>query len=274
MKTVRIIESMCKSKTQDETACEDGLVIGEHFIAVIDGVTCSGVPKIEGKTSGTFAKDILKEAITQLPPESEAKEAIRLLNQYLKNAIENQPAWKTLPSWSWPQAAVIIYSIKRREIWSFGDCQCVVNGQVHQQEKEIDIILSKVRTLINEMAIKEGTSIESLTEKDVGREYILPLIYKQRIFANAEGRFAYDVLNGGVIHPERALIIEVPQKAEVILASDGYKILKNNLKETEELLAKMLREDLLCMYDLQGTKGVMNNQQSFDDRTFVRFLLQ
>lgn len=41
--TPSIIEQFIQSKKGNPALCEDGLFVGEHFIAVVDGVTGKGI---------------------------------------------------------------------------------------------------------------------------------------------------------------------------------------------------------------------------------------
>lgn len=57
----------------------------------------------------------------------------------------------------------------------------------------------------------------------------------------------------------------------VILATDGYPILENNLEKSERALSQLLEEDPLLYKKIKCTKGLRKGQCSFDDRCFIRF---
>ena len=65
---------------------------------------------------------------------------------------------------------------------------------------------------------------------------------------------------------------EIPEFSEVVLASDGYPKLFGTLEESEHYLQKVLAEDPLCISLNKQTKGLMVGNNSYDDRTFVRFV--
>ena len=62
--------------------------------------------------------------------------------------------------------------------------------------------------------------------------------------------------------------VSVHRDDELILATDGYPILKSTLKESEDALIDVLKEDRLCFRKYKSTKGVSTDANSFDDRTF------
>ena len=66
-------------------------------------------------------------------------------------------------------------------------------------------------------------------------------------------------------------IFHVDESSEVVLASDGYPLLKKTLNESEEMLADILKQDPLCCKIYPSTKGLTPNSRSYDDRVYVRF---
>ena len=66
-------------------------------------------------------------------------------------------------------------------------------------------------------------------------------------------------------------VYPVPPQTQVVLASDGYPVLKDTLAESEKSLDELLQKDPQCLWENRGTKGLVKGNQSFDDRTYVRF---
>lgn len=269
---ITIIEQSCISKYQDETRCEDGLYIGPHYLAVVDGVTSKGAMTWPGdRTGGRFARDILIDAMDRLPADARAAEAITYLNNCLAQACQSRRAVLESQRENRPQAAIIIYSFSQNEIWSFGDCQCIIDGRFYGHNKEIDEILAEVRCFYNQSELLSGKTREELMEHDVGRSFILPLMSRQLAFAGGDGPYAYDILDGFDIRAERTVVHKLSGNCEIVLASDGYPKLMNTLAESEEFLARVLAEDPLCISLVHGTKGLVKGNRSFDDRTYIRF---
>jgi glycerophosphoryl diester phosphodiesterase len=166
--------------------------------------------------------------------------------------------------------SVAIFSAARREVWLIGDCQCVVDGQHHTVEKAIDRVLSSMRANYLEALLKTGATIEELRRHDRGREFILPMLKQQSQYQNSHAKhpYAYGLLDGFPVNANSIKAISVKGE-RVSLATDGYPRMFGSLEETEQYLAKILREDPLCFRLYQATKGMMEGALSFDDRTYL-----
>lgn len=104
------------------------------------------------------------------------------------------------------QANCILYSIRRREIWAFGDCCCRLWGKIYSHKKRVDAVVEQARALYLELALLRGETEESLMRNDPGRAFIMPLLEQQYLLANGVGPFAYPVLDGFPIHPEQTVV--------------------------------------------------------------------
>lgn len=62
---MEIIEKFIFEKTGNADICEDGMVIGDKLIAVVDGATAKGKKLFNGKQSGAFAREVLCEVLSQ-----------------------------------------------------------------------------------------------------------------------------------------------------------------------------------------------------------------
>lgn len=67
------------------------------------------------------------------------------------------------------------------------------------------------------------------------------------------------------------IIYPVPPCSRLVLASDGYPVLKETLAESEAVLRELMEKDPLCFRENKGTKGLVKGNDSFDDRTYIRF---
>ena len=119
-----------------------------------------------------------------------------------------------------------------------------------------------------------GKTLEELAEHDTGREYIMPLLVGECQFANGDGEYSYDVLDGFPIHEEHTQVYPVRPGEEVVLASDGYPELFGNLAESEAVIREVKETDPMCMFRFKGPKGIAPGFHSFDDRTYLRFILE
>lgn len=264
---MRIIESKTESKAP-ERLCEDLLVTTQDFIAVIDGVTPKSDFSYKGKSTGRLAAECVAQAVKEAEKTDDCSCIIRRCNEKFRDFYRSVefPYDKKEKGL---QAAAIIYSDHFREIWMIGDCQAMVDGTEYQQPKKSDVILSQFRSLM--MALD--------TEAADARARIEPWILKATAFANKRGSaYGYSVLNGEEIPEERIKVIRLSEfsgsEHEIILASDGYPVLKPTLQQSERELEYIMREDPQCCRLYESTKGLKSGNKSFDDRTYIRFQIE
>ena len=153
-------------------------------------------------------------------------------------------------------------------MWCFGDCSVKINNVLYKHTRAGDKLLSDLRAFYTELY---GLKNVIETGEDPGREAILPLLKEFPVMANQAGEFGYDVINGGDICTDNIVIYHVKPGDRIVLASDGYPALFDTLEETEKYLFNLLDKDPLCIHELRGTKGVINGNQSFDDRSYISF---
>lgn len=261
---MKIIERKNEGKAPERLS-EDVLVTTSDFIAVIDGVTPKSNFLYEGKTTGRLAAELAAQAVEEMGKMDDCQAFIRRCNEkfhdfYEKVSFPYDVREKGL------QAAAILYSDHFREIWMIGDCQALVDGKEYQQPKRSDVILSQFRSLMMELGAEAGDA----------RGEIEPWILKATAFANKRGTsYGYSVLNGEEIPKELIKVIPLSEEEhEIVLASDGYPVLKSSLKQSEQELARIIRDDPQCCKIYESTKGLKQGNVSFDDRTYVRFLVE
>ena len=119
----------------------------------------------------------------------------------------------------------------------------MVDGREYLQPKRSDVILSQFRSLL--MALQVPAS--------EARAKVEPWIVNE-------------------IPDELIKVIHLSEgKHEIILASDGYPLLRPTLQQSEQDLDRLLKEDPQCCRLYESTKGLKPGNKSFDDRTYVRF---
>lgn len=265
---VSVFEQCCISKTGDNRFNEDGLFVSDKFIVVIDGTTSKNDYLYNNKTGGQNIRDIIIQSISSLKGKESCVEAISYIQNRIIEVFSEDNNFHA-------SATAIIYSINLRQIWFIGDCQAMVNGIGYSNKKEVDCVFSKARSIAISAILETGKSIDDLRKNDLARELILPLLKYQSNLENTQGRYGYLVFNNRHMSQEyikeKCVVIDVPNNSEVVLASDGYPQLCGSLSETEELLKELLKKDPLCYKELIGTKGVIDGNISFDDRTYIRF---
>ena len=265
-----IIEYCLKSKTGNMEDIEDIIVVTQDFYAVIDGVTSKFPVKYQGKSAGRYCAELLKEGVESLPRDIDVNCALELLDKAVNAAYGE----REITTESKMQASVIIYSKARREVWSYGDCQLMINDTVFDHKKIIDKTLEALRAFAILTYLNDGGERESLFENDIGRESIMPYLKKQSQFANADGYFGYGVIDGCGINKSHIKVYTVEKGDFVVLASDGYPRLFKTLDESEKYLKEALENDPLCICENMQTKMMRKGSISFDDRSYLSFTVE
>lgn len=272
---ITIAESYLKGKKSPDTN-EDGIIVTPAHIAVIDGATSKSSFTLQDKKSGRLAMEIVCEAIAALPPEATMPEAMEHITSaiarfYSANGLEMEI--KASPNKRFV-ANSVIYSISRREIWQIGDCRLRYADTYSRNEKEIDLIMSRARSAMNEAALASGMTREEIMRDDPGRTFIKPFLERQALLQNnhaTELQYSFPVFDGTPIDPTKVKVFTVPAGTEVILASDGYPEVFPTLAQSETHLHRLLDSDPMCMHENISTKGIIPGNLSFDDRAYIRF---
>lgn len=268
---INLIEHFIRGKQKDQNLCEDGLVIRKNLIAVIDGVTAKGTRLWDGKKSGCFAKDLLADYLLQDVAKQTPEELFSNLDRVLSKRIDT--AKGILLCEEFPRASVILYNDIYKEIWSYGDCQCRINDKVYGHEKKIDELNADLRAYYLEYYLAMGMSLQELEENDLGRKAISQNLLMQHVFENIDGPWGYAVLNGQGINKSMIKRYPVVEGDIIVLASDGYPVLKETLEKSEKELQNILENDAMCFRIYRSTKGVSKGNESYDDRTYCRFVV-
>lgn len=269
---MKIIETFTQGKNNIEEFNEDGLYIGEHYLAVIDGVTNKSENEIWFPTPGVFVKNLIKKALSSASPTCTSIEMYRYLNQAILSKYGKNFSYFKNHSIDRLQVNLIVYSRHFSEVWFFGDCHCQINDKYHGGKKKIDVLLGELRSFVLQKPNPfEGKKSDTSTEVDYGRDAILPFLKMQSDYANTDSEYGFLVLDGIGFCPEKIKVVPVESPANIILASDGYPVLFGTLAESEDYLENLKREDPQLISQYKSTKGFIEKNSSFDDRSYLKF---
>lgn len=269
---MKVIEKFLQGKENNPDTCEDGIFISENMAVVLDGVTAKSTYLWKGRKSGCFGKNLLLKFLETCGNIDRPEDFFSALDRQLRQVLEENP--DEVGEEDYPRVSVIAYHNQSREIWSYGDCQCRIGHKVYNHSKKIDRMNGELRAFYLEYFLSRGRSIEGLAEEDPGRKAIEKNLVMQLAFENRPGRFGYPVLNGRGIEPSMIKCYSVNPGEEIVLASDGYPVLKGSWKESEEALQDLLAQDPMCFRLYSSTKGVKPGNVSFDDRAYCRILAE
>lgn len=289
---MKIIESSIIGKKSQE-ACEDGMVVTDDFIAVIDGST-SKTPKHlnPDMKNGRYAMMLISEYIwEELKADASVDDFCQGVTAYIYNKVYEklgvEERLKEHPE-ERLTASAILYSRTRNEVWMVGDCQAIIDGKLYENGKPYE----------QEIARKRVELIEQVLSPAEARKQIEPLLIKAMLSGQNQ---TYTVIDGFPIYREGVKVVSVSDScsvqdsvsasdsvpcsdsasasdtipsssSEIVLASDGYPFLKPTLAASEAALAEQIANDPQNIRSFIATKGIVEGNKSFDDRTYIRFV--
>lgn len=289
---MKIIESSIIGKKSPE-ACEDGMVVTDDFIAVIDGST-SKTPKHlnPDMKNGRYAMMLISEYIREeLKADASVDDFCQGVTAYIYNKVyEKLGVEERLKEHLEERltASAILYSRTRNEVWMVGDCQAIIDGKLYENGKPYE----------QEIARKRVELIEQGLSPAEARKQIEPLLIKAMLSGQNQ---TYTVIDGFPIYREGVKVVSVSvsssvqdsvpasdsvpcsdsasasdtipsSSSEIVLASDGYPFLKPTLAASEAALAEQIANDPQNIRSFIATKGIVEGSKSFDDRTYIRFV--
>lgn len=275
---MKIIEQSIIGKRSQEL-CEDAIVVTDDYVAVIDGSTSK-----TGGASGLLAAQLVSEVIRTMPAEADMRQFIRLANEAFQRRYracyseEEILRMQTQPEYRWT-CSVVVYSRHEHALWMIGDCQALVGDTLYTNDKPYESVLAAQRAdYARELLASGRETIDSLRQHDTARDRIIPAMLEEMKHQNG----TYSVLDGFPVAMHNVRHISLGENTtplpsgeglgeRLILASDGYPRLFPTLAETEQYLRQVLTDDPLMITLHPATKAWMEGNQSFDDRTYVRF---
>ena len=295
---MKIIESSIIGK-KSPAACEDGMVVTDDFIAVIDGST-SKTPKHlnPDMKNGRYAMMLISEYIREeLKADASVDDFCQGVTAYIYNKVYEklgvEERLKEHPE-ERLTASAILYSRTRNEVWMVGDCQAIIDGKLYENGKPNEEKIARKRVEL----IAQGLSPAE------ARKQIEPLLIKAMLSGQNQ---TYTVIDGFPIYREGVKVVSfsdsssvqdsvsssdscsvqgpvscsgsasasdtIPSSSsEIVLASDGYPFLKPTLAASEAALAEQIANDPQNIHSFIATKGIVEGNKSFDDRTYIRFV--
>ena len=280
-----IIESSIIGKKSQE-ACEDGMVITDDFIAVIDGST-SKTPKHlnPDMKNGKYAMMLISEYIREeLKADASVDDFCQGVTAYIYNKVYEklgvEERLKEHPE-ERLTASAILYSRTRNEVWMVGDCQAIIAGKLYENGKPYEEKIARKRVELIEQGLSPAEA----------RKQIEPLLIEAMLSGQNQ---TYTVIDGFPIYREGVKVVALIMKPvsssietyfqeqtkpvsspnEVVLASDGYPFLKPTLLASEAALAEQIANDPQNIHSFIATKGIVEGNKSFDDRTYIRFSVE
>lgn len=265
-----ILEHACTPKHPGRV-CEDGVVVTEHFAAVVDGATTPHAIGTSGRTTGRIALEAVTAVLDALTPDATRTQFLHACQAAIAAAAAADGLDAGLPV-----AVAVVYSAARRELWVVGDCRWAIDGSGPARvRRDVDDVAVEARALILTAAMSTGTTAAQLRAHDIGRERTAAIRAAKVAFRNAGPtcRWAFAALAGdGVPGDHLVRTVPVPAGAHVVLTTDGYLSAAPTLAAAESELTAALVADPLCIGPAGATKCPQPGWDSFDDRTYLRLV--
>ncbi len=263
----RIIEQFTCGKYTDNHYSEDRLVIGENCYGVIDGF------RGPDYRDTNFIQDSVERARILLMAVNEQTTLIDLVGALTNMIAERKKHYNHANMKYTGGFSFTCYSFPHQQIWRVGDCQFRFGKKTYLNETEIEIISARQRAVNLHSLLLENPDIKTLMASKAYEHSFAPFFKPLLDFANHENHpLGFGEINGFKVPRKFIETIDVPDSiGEIIIASDGYPLLKDTLEESETTLAKLLTQDPLCISENIASKGLTLDQVSFDDRTYLRF---
>lgn len=265
---MQIIEKTVVGKNPKKKS-EDGIVVTNNFVAVIDGSTSKTKYRHSlFRTNGRYAMYLTARYIRQMSKTTTSEQFLRGVTAYIRKHY-NKSMLQRLAEHPEDRltCSAVVYSRLNREIWMVGDCQCMINGELFDNPKPAEAELAAMRAEEVKRLLATGVTQEELLRNDTARPVIIPRMLETM----REQNVSYSVIDGFPIARQHVRIIPLDFRPwEIVLASDGYPILRPTLAESEEELQKLREEDPLNIGRFQATKAFHPDFNSFDDRSYIR----
>ncbi|MDY0303765.1 MAG: hypothetical protein RBQ65_03825 [Sphaerochaeta sp.] len=276
---MQVIEHCTIGKIGNPDRNEDGIFMSPAFAAVIDGCSSIVPPEPFQKSSGVIARELIGEALAALNPAATKEEAFSALNNAIHSWYEGQGGSGVFEAHPELRASAYcaIASVARREVWVLGDCQALISGRVHTHHKRVDSLMEELRAFIIEHLLLEGYSeADLLKEPSLVDRQLRPIMALQPAFQNRAEPLSYTYAALDGFFSAYSAIICIPLTSapvEVALATDGYPKIRSTLEASEEHLMRIIASDPLLYTEFRSTKGVVGTNRSFDDRSYLRFIV-
>lgn len=253
--------------------CEDGIVVTPDFAAVIDGSTSKTASRIRSDMrNGRLCMLTLSKVIREMPSDITLSTFCDRATRAVRALYPSDEPYRSLPH-ERMCASVIVYSHFRHEVWMVGDCQCMVGGRLYTNPKPYEEGLSRRRAQAWPEMLSEHP--EMVRDGFILHDYARDTILDDLVASMKNENVTYAVVDGFPIYKSGIRVVRLEagsSPTEVVLASDGYPVLKPTLEESEAALHNVLAEDAYCVKLFPATKGRMQGNVSFDDRAYVRLL--
>ena len=153
-------------------------------------------------------------------------------------------------------ASAILYSRTRNEVWMVGDCQAIIDGKLYENGKPYEEKIARKRIELIEQGLSPAEA----------RKQIEPLLIEAMLSGQNQ---TYTVIDGFPIYREGVKVVSVSDSCSV---QDPVSCSGSASAASEAALAEQIANDPQNIRSFIATKGIVEGNKSFDDRTYIRFV--
>ncbi|MFS4581195.1 hypothetical protein [Phaeobacter sp. C3_T13_0] len=246
---------------------EDRIVEASGFIGILDG---SAGPLGEGRNLITAILDSAVATIESLPDNTDLPDLVDLLSREVatRKRIAGSPDMRLDGGF-----VFCLFAREFSEIWRVGDCKFRNGPQVNDRMFGAEDISASARSMIIKARQAGGASDCEIMEADGYDDLISELLREQcNLLNRANHPLSIGAINGTSV-PENLVERFPAEPGRLMITSDGYPEVFSELNDNEQALARLLKEDPLCISVNRQCKGMRPGRLSFDDRSCISIRL-
>jgi hypothetical protein len=263
-----LVSTYVRSKGGAGRPCEDFIVQGSRFIGLIDSSSgfaqISGIGESIGVLIGNLVKEVFETAGLDDSVDSLIREATsRVARLKTKLGFSNKHSGGCF---------FCLLDLSSNRIFRLGDCWFLIDTLVHRKTLAVEEPLTELRSAYLLARILAGETPAELAAAQPESAMVSEYLKVKDHFANSWGtERGYGVINGDEVPNKFVEVFDIPNGASVVaIGTDGYPIPAATLKQVEEQLYNVLRDDPLLIGNSRAPKGMAPGNDSFDDRAFIR----
>jgi glycerophosphoryl diester phosphodiesterase len=147
---------------------EDGIVVTNDFVAVIDGSTSKSQYRHSLlRSNGRYAMQLTARYIRRMEKTTTCEQFLTGVTAYIRKHYKKSmlPRLEEHPE-DRLTCSAIIFSRVCREIWMVGDCQCLIGQEYYDNPKPYEDELAAMRAEEVKRQLAEGKSADDLLRND------------------------------------------------------------------------------------------------------------
>lgn len=165
---MHVLETFIEGKEKSTSTWEDGFLVTDDLIIMIDGESGQVPFTMNGTRSGRYMMEFIRDRMYYIEPDISVETFLLLMSMKIKSHLKDLGVWHELANESekQPTTHLIIYNKKRNEIWHRGNGTILINDEIVLSEKnkqpinwfdEKDLFMNVIKPIMNIKMISVAT---------------------------------------------------------------------------------------------------------------------